>query len=312
MRRWFQHAYLSVWNRNGASTLEYIAVIAGAALLASLLYFALTNTDTQQTIQTKIITLIYGEETQKNEPSNNQQITNEVANSNESTQAEDEPGFINRSMDYLSRKGGYLLEVGEDLWDYTVDSVSEEFDYATEDFIGWFFWDDWKSAWNGEDARTGEELSWLERGDRVISGIPVGPVGKTWKYGGTGIRGLIKAGKKAPDVLKGLACAKKKGKDCKDSSKSPGKKTSVTFGQPIEIVYQGKKGKLRVDAEPDGNKVQIQMGKGKKSEIDERINPDEPIEPQIPKYIKKAIGKGKMPELIRNVEKAVDYVKEHR
>jgi hypothetical protein len=33
------------------------------------------------------------------------------------------------------------------------------------------------------------------RGDRVISGIPVG---KTWKYAGTGIRGLIKAGKKGP------------------------------------------------------------------------------------------------------------------
>jgi hypothetical protein len=68
--------------------------------------------------------------------------------------------------------------------------------------------------------------------------------GMTWKYGGAGIRGLIKA--------------------------------------------------------------------GKKSDMDIRIDPDLPIEQQIPKGIKKAVGKGKIPELVRNVEKAVNYVKEYR
>ncbi|OYD06723.1 pre-toxin TG domain-containing protein [Paludifilum halophilum] len=90
----------------------------------------------------------------------------------------------------------------------------------------------------------------------------------------------------------------------------PGKKTSVTFGKPIEYVHQGKKVKLRVDAEPDGNKIQIQAGGGKNSEIDIRIEPDEPLEPQIPKKMRKKLGKGKTQELIKNLEKAVKYVKE--
>ncbi|MGF7089303.1 hypothetical protein JOD24_003186 [Kroppenstedtia sanguinis] len=113
---------------------------------------------------------------------------------------------------------------------------------------------------------------------------------------------LTRKGKKTA-----CGCPKKGG-----GKNNPGKKTSVTFGQPIDIVYQGKKGKLRVDAEPDGNKVQIQMGKGKRSDIDIRIDPDLPVESQIPKNIKKAVGKGKIEDLTKNIERYVNYVKEHR
>jgi hypothetical protein len=55
--------------------------------------------------------------------------------------------------------------------------------------------------------------------------------------------------------------------------KSNIKITSKTFGQPIETTIAGKKVKLRVDAEPDGNKIQIQAGSGKNSTVDVRIDP---------------------------------------
>jgi len=87
------------------------------------------------------------------------------------------------------------------------------------------------------------------------------------------------------------------------------RKTSQTFGQPIETVYGGQKVKLRVDAEPDGNKIQIQAGKGKDSTVDIRINPNAPLEEQIPKNLKKSLSEGQYKDLLKNLQKAVDYLK---
>jgi len=74
------------------------------------------------------------------------------------------------------------------------------------------------------------------------------------------------------------------------------RKTSQTFGKPIETIYGGKKVKLRVDAEPDGNKIQIQAGRGKKSTVDIRINPNAPLEKQIPRNLKKSLSNGQCSE----------------
>jgi RHS repeat-associated protein len=87
------------------------------------------------------------------------------------------------------------------------------------------------------------------------------------------------------------------------------RKTSQTFGQPIETVYGGQKVKLRVDAEPDGNKIQIQAGKGKDSTVDIRINPNLPLETQIPKNLRKSLSEGQYKDLLKNLQKAVDYLK---
>lgn len=95
------------------------------------------------------------------------------------------------------------------------------------------------------------------------------------------------------------------------SSKGKGnvRKTSQTFGQPNETVYGGQKVKLRVDAEPDGNKIQIQAGKGKDSTVDIRINPNAPLEEQIPKNLKKSLSESQYKELLKNLQKAVDYLR---
>jgi hypothetical protein len=98
-------------------------------------------------------------------------------------------------------------------------------------------------------------------------------------------------------------------------SKSGGKgagnerKTSQTFGQPIETVFGGKKVKLRVDAEPDGNKIQIQAGKGKKSDVDIRINLNLPLENQIPKNLKRSLTESQYKDLLKNLQRAVEYLK---
>ncbi|MGY3777875.1 hypothetical protein [Isobaculum melis] len=88
-----------------------------------------------------------------------------------------------------------------------------------------------------------------------------------------------------------------------------GKITSKTFGKPIEATIGNKKHKLRVDAEPDGNKIQIQSGSGKNSPIDDRIRVDKitdkaSIEGLIDNSIKKKLSKGKLDELINNIWKA--------
>lgn len=88
-----------------------------------------------------------------------------------------------------------------------------------------------------------------------------------------------------------------------------GKITSKTFGKPIEGRVNGKKSKIRVDAEPDGNKIQIQSGGGKKSPLDRRIDISKitdrsSIYKLIDKDIQRNIGKGKVEELVDNIWKA--------
>jgi hypothetical protein len=87
------------------------------------------------------------------------------------------------------------------------------------------------------------------------------------------------------------------------------RKTSQTFGQPIETIFGGKKVKLRVDAEPDGNKIQIQSGRGKNSVVDIRINPNLALEGQIPRNLRKSLTNAQYQDLLKNLQKAVNYLK---
>lgn len=84
------------------------------------------------------------------------------------------------------------------------------------------------------------------------------------------------------------------------------KPTSRTFGRPIETTINGRKVLLRVDAEPDANKIQIQAGRGKDSIVDVRIDPSLPLEPQIPKSLN--LSSGQMQELLKYLQKAVDFL----
>jgi hypothetical protein len=93
-----------------------------------------------------------------------------------------------------------------------------------------------------------------------------------------------------------------------------GKITSKTFGKPIEGRVDGKKSNIRVDAEPDGDKIQIQTGHGKRSPLDKRIKVENitdkaSIYGQVPRTIKRAIGKGKLDELVDNIWKAYIWLK---
>ncbi|MGL4695946.1 MAG: hypothetical protein ACRCV8_08155, partial [Enterococcus larvae] len=93
-----------------------------------------------------------------------------------------------------------------------------------------------------------------------------------------------------------------------------GKITSKTFGKPIETTIDNKKLKLRVDAEPDGDKIQIQAGGGKDSDFDERIivadiTDRSSIYDQIPKILKRKLSKGKMEELVNYIYRAWVWLK---
>lgn len=85
-----------------------------------------------------------------------------------------------------------------------------------------------------------------------------------------------------------------------------GKPSSRTFGTPIEARLNGKKVLLRVDAEPEANKIQIQSGRGKASLIDVRINPNQPIEPQLPKNLR--FRSGKKEDLLKYIEQAARWL----
>lgn len=93
-----------------------------------------------------------------------------------------------------------------------------------------------------------------------------------------------------------------------------GKITSKSFGKPIEGRVGTKKSKIRVDAEPDSNKIQIQTGGGKTSPLDERV-PIEKITDKnsiyklISKNVKKGLSKGKTDELVNNIWKAYIWLK---
>ena len=84
------------------------------------------------------------------------------------------------------------------------------------------------------------------------------------------------------------------------------KPTSKTFGKPIETQIGGKSIKLRVDAEPAGNKIQIQAGKGKDSIVDIRIDPSKPLGPQIPKNLN--LTSGQIKTLLSYLQKAVNFL----
>lgn len=88
------------------------------------------------------------------------------------------------------------------------------------------------------------------------------------------------------------------------------RKTSITINpnKPIETTIDGRKVQLRVDVEPDANKIQIQDGYGANSFIDRRIDPNLPIEPQIPNIIKRNLSSGQLQDLIRRIEKAKKYL----
>lgn len=62
-----------------------------------------------------------------------------------------------------------------------------------------------------------------------------------------------------------------------------------------------------MDAEPDGNKIQIQAGHGKDSTIDVRIDPTMPLEPQIPKNLN--LSKGQKQDILKYLQKAVNFLK---
>ncbi|MGX7420760.1 hypothetical protein ACWOFR_18470, partial [Carnobacterium gallinarum] len=94
-----------------------------------------------------------------------------------------------------------------------------------------------------------------------------------------------------------------------------GKITSKTFGnKPIETTVDSTKLKIRVDAEPDGNKIQIQSGGGKKSTRDDRIKLEkitdkESIKKLIAKDLKRSLSKGQLEDLINRIWKAYIWLK---
>ncbi|WP_206093822.1 hypothetical protein [Paludifilum halophilum] len=112
--------------------------------------------------------------------------------------------------------------------------IKEEGRYAISDPVGWWFWDDMKSSINGVDERTGEKLGWWERGDRFISGIPVG-IGKGWKWGKAGGKTAWKGIKEVDDFFIGLVCAKEKKKGCKDTNQGESKSKPKRSNKEIEL-----------------------------------------------------------------------------
>lgn len=90
------------------------------------------------------------------------------------------------------------------------------------------------------------------------------------------------------------------------------RKTSKTMGT-IEAKHNGKNLFLRVDAEPDANKIQIQNGKGKNSLVNIKLDSIEDkgitytdLEDLIPGYIR--ITESQKVKLFKFINKAFKYL----
>lgn len=88
---------------------------------------------------------------------------------------------------------------------------------------------------------------------------------------------------------------------------------SRTYGN-ISGKYEGKNVTYRVDAEPKGKKVQIQINGSQFKKFDTRINVSEinsenDVLSAIPKVIRRGLTKGNLEKMIRSVYKAVKSVK---
>ncbi|WP_460017780.1 hypothetical protein [Lactovum odontotermitis] len=92
-------------------------------------------------------------------------------------------------------------------------------------------------------------------------------------------------------------------------------KTSETTVKNVEGKVRGKSSKFRVDVEPDGDKIQVQSGKGKSSK-DIRIRPekitddDKSIIEQIEENNQGVkFNKNSMEQLVKGIRKAMDRLK---
>ncbi|MFC4075487.1 DUF4244 domain-containing protein [Salinithrix halophila] len=238
-------------SRRGSSTLEYILILVGASLLAAVLYGVLSSGETKSTLEAVIRSAFSLEaKTDKKESQNNQDISSKAEADNASPKKED-PGPLDKTLNFLKRKGSYVKDQAGKSWDYYTDKAKEEWDYATSDPIGWWFWDDLSSGLTGKDNKTGEELGFLESLDRTVEGIPIG-IGKGWRYGKTGVKELFRIGKKSDDFVEGLVCAKKKGKGCKNKNKEKDKPKDPK--RPKKITFSSESNKHVEDRHVNKNK----------------------------------------------------------
>ncbi|WP_130846018.1 hypothetical protein [Lactiplantibacillus mudanjiangensis] len=87
---------------------------------------------------------------------------------------------------------------------------------------------------------------------------------------------------------------------------------SRTFAKGIEGKYNGKKVHYRVDAEPQGKKLQIQCNENKVPDFRlkyEKINSIKDAIEQIPKAVKKNLTQGKLQDMAKAVYRAAQSLK---
>ncbi|MBF0819298.1 virulence protein [Streptococcus acidominimus] len=95
------------------------------------------------------------------------------------------------------------------------------------------------------------------------------------------------------------------------------KPTSKTFGKPVEGRINGRKAKIRVDAEPDSHSIHIQTGGGKRSPLKVDIPISEITDKNsIYRVLKdlhipevRNLGKGQLDELVKKIWNAYQWLK---
>lgn len=228
-------------NQRGASTLEYVIVLAAGVALASLLYMALSGDEVKGTLQAKIESILSGDSvaTESSGENTTKEHTNGTPTGSgysdgeeqDSTQPvshytdqpgaqssppskKEEPSLGDKIGNFFERKWDYTKEKAGEYWDGFWSGLKEEWEYATDNPLGWWFMDDLNAGlFTGKDPETGEELGGWERVDRTISGFPIA-IGKGWKWGKAGLKSGWKGIKEIDDFVIGLACAKEEGKRC--------------------------------------------------------------------------------------------------
>ncbi|WP_206093836.1 DUF4244 domain-containing protein [Paludifilum halophilum] len=297
--------YRHLRNQRGASTVEYVVVLTAAVALAAILYNVLASDEIKGTLQAKIESILTGNPG-ATEPAGGDSPSGDTGGDSESDPAQpvshptdqpdnpsspppqkEEPSTWDQIGNYLDRKWNYTKKKAGEYWDGFWGGIKEEGRYAISDPVGWWFWDDMKSSINGVDERTGEKLGWWERGDRFISGIPVG-IGKGWKWGKAGGKTAWKGIKEVDDFFIGLACAKeKKGKGCTEKRSAPKHNVVNTLKDFKSCKYNMGGHDLLLDKRamkhilerhhPDYYNTELAKGKQKTTFFDESMTVDDII-----------------------------------
>ncbi|MFC4075492.1 DUF4244 domain-containing protein [Salinithrix halophila] len=215
-------------SRKGASTVEYVIILAAAALIGGFLYTAVTSDQTESTIQQKIDDAIEGNVGGGQENGAGSSLSEKEPNNNGNRPHADEKPSKEKKPTKTNAKSHQSSSKADDdsggAYDYLASGeMVDDAGYVAKETLDFLFLDDLSGCINGKDT-DGNKVSGFDRGISCVSAVPI-PAAKLAKG--------VKYGGKALDYTKKL--------DNSLSKTQAGKRLKKSKGKVDEVAERGKK-----------------------------------------------------------------------